>query len=93
MQLPPMGLGALLVYWRSGQVDLRAGAVCALGFSVAGYFGNRIGIGMDDRELQGLLGVFVMVVAGPLWREPHGREACHPGVSRWFSRWPAVWVR
>ncbi len=29
--LPPVGLGALREYWKQGQVDLRAGILCALG--------------------------------------------------------------
>jgi uncharacterized protein len=81
MQLPPLGLGALLVYWRRGQVDLRAGAVCALGFFLAGYFGSRIAIAMDGRELQGFFGVFVMVAAVLLWRKPDRPEAA-PGAKR-----------
>src|SRR5712675_162746 len=32
LQLPPLGLGALVMYWKKGQVDLRAGLICALGF-------------------------------------------------------------
>ena len=33
--LPPIGLGALREYWNHGQVDLRAGIYCALGFLIA----------------------------------------------------------
>src|SRR5271165_372849 len=30
--LPPLGLGALLQYWKNKQVDLRAGIYCTVGF-------------------------------------------------------------
>jgi len=41
LQLPPLGLAALLVYWRKKQVDLPAGAICALGFLLGGFFGSK----------------------------------------------------
>ena len=49
LQLPPLGLAALLVYWRKKQVDLPAGAICALGFLFGGFFGSKIAIRMDSR--------------------------------------------
>src|SRR3981189_154804 len=39
--LPPIGLGALREYWKNGQVDLRAGIYCALGFLIGGYGGGE----------------------------------------------------
>jgi len=67
LQLPPLGLGALLVYWRAKHVDLWAGAACALGFLFGGYFGSKIAIGMDSRDLRGAFGVFIIVAAALLW--------------------------
>jgi uncharacterized protein len=69
MQLPPLGLGALLVYWRRGKADLPAGVACALGFFLGGYFGSLLAIGMSSRGLQGLFGVFLMIAAALLWRK------------------------
>jgi uncharacterized membrane protein YfcA len=70
MQLPPLGLGALLLYWRKGLVDRWAGAACALGIFVGAYFGSRLAIVVSSRELQGLFGVFLIAAAASLWREP-----------------------
>jgi uncharacterized protein len=67
--LPPLGLGALAVYWKKGAVDLPAGVMCALGFLVGGYFGGRIAVGISSRVLQGLFGIFLMVCAALLWRQ------------------------
>jgi hypothetical protein len=71
MQLPPLGLGALLLYWRRGMVDRWAGAACALGIFLGGYFGSRVAISVSSRELQGLFGAFLLAAAASLWREPH----------------------
>ena len=67
LQLPPLGLGALLVYWRKKHVDLWAGIMCALGFLLGGYFGSKIAIQMNQRDLKGAFGIFVLVAATLLW--------------------------
>lgn len=69
LQLPPLGLGALLMYWRKKQVDLSAGIVCALGFLFGGYFGSKIAIALDSRNLRGAFGVFIVVSALLLWHK------------------------
>ncbi|HXN65527.1 MAG TPA: sulfite exporter TauE/SafE family protein [Candidatus Acidoferrales bacterium] len=75
LQLPPLGLAALLVYWRKKQVDLPAGAICALGFLFGGFFGSKIAIRMDSRDLRGAFGIFIMVAAVLLWRKSRPRAA------------------
>jgi uncharacterized membrane protein YfcA len=67
LQLPPLGLGAMLTYWRRGQVDLWAGIMCGLGFFLGGYFGSKIAIDMDSRNLKGAFGLFLIVAALLLW--------------------------
>ncbi len=67
LQLPPLGLAALLVYWRKKQVDFPAGGICALGFLLGGFFGSKIAIHMNSRDLRGAFGIFVMVAAALLW--------------------------
>jgi uncharacterized protein len=69
MQLLPTGLGALWVYWKAGEVDLRAGIVCAVGILVGGYAGGSIAVGIPARVLQALFGLFLMVSAALLWRQ------------------------
>ena len=69
LQLPPIGIGALIFYWRQGHVDLRAGLVCALGFLVGGFFGSKIALNIPQRDLRALFGIFLMVAAGMLLRQ------------------------
>src|SRR6266702_3159105 len=40
--LPPTGLGALREYWKQGQVDLKAGILCALGMLLGAYAGSLV---------------------------------------------------
>ena len=61
--LPPIGLGALRQYWKSDQVDLRAGISCAVGFLLGGYVGGRIAVPMPSRDLRGVFGSFLIIAA------------------------------
>jgi uncharacterized membrane protein YfcA len=67
LQLPPLGLGAMLTYWKNGHLDLWAGIMCGLGFFFGGYFGSKIAINMDSRDLKGAFGSFLIVAAILLW--------------------------
>ena len=66
--LPPVGLGALREYWKQGQVDLRAGILCALGMLLGAYGGSLVALPIPSRHLQGLFGCFLMLSAILLWR-------------------------
>src|SRR6202051_1229593 len=59
--LPPIGLGALREYWKNGQVDLRAGVYCALGFLLGGYGGGKMAVPMPSSVLKAIFGCFLMV--------------------------------
>ena len=67
LQLPPVGIGALYLYWRKGRVDLPAGLVCAAGFLLGGYFGSVAAIQMSSNRLRGLFGLFQIAAAVLLW--------------------------
>lgn len=77
--LPPVGLGALREYWKQGQVDLRAGILCAVGMLVGGYLGGIIAVPVASRHLKGLFGCFLILAAFLLWRKPQAenRHAAH----------------
>jgi len=67
--LPPIGLGALREYWKRGQVDLKAGILCALGMLVGAYAGSLIALPLPSRNLKGMFGCFLMLSALLLWRK------------------------
>jgi uncharacterized membrane protein YfcA len=67
--LPPIGLGALREYWKQGQVDLKAGILCALGMLVGAFAGSLIALPMPSRHLEGMFGCFLMLSALLLWRK------------------------
>ena len=65
--LPPTGLGALRQYWRAGQVDVRAGICCAIGFLLGGYFGGRVAVPMSSDRLRAIFAFFLLLSAVLLW--------------------------
>lgn len=67
LQLPPIGLGALYLYWKKGNLDLPAGVACALGFLLGGYFGGLLAVKIPSNQLRGMFGGFLMVAAVLLW--------------------------
>ena len=67
--LPPIGLGALREYWKNGDVDLRAGILCAAGFLVGGYGGGRVAVPLPSRDLRFLFGIFLILSALLLWNK------------------------
>ena len=76
--LPPIGLGALREYWKNGEVDLRAGILCALGFLLGGYVGGRIAVPLPSRDLRGIFGFFLILSAALLWRKTRSVSSAAP---------------
>ena len=67
--LPPIGLGALREYWKQGQVDWKAGILCAVGILLGAYAGSFIALPMSSRNLKGLFGCFLMLTSLLLWQK------------------------
>lgn len=67
--LPPIGLGALREYWKQGQVDLRAGILCAGGMLLGAYGGSLAALPLASRHLKGMFGCFLVLSAVLLWRK------------------------
>jgi len=78
--LPPVGVGALREYWKQGQVDLRAGLLCALGMLLGAYAGSFVALPLPSRMLKGLFGCFLMLTAVLLWTKSRA-EASSTGIN------------
>lgn len=76
--LPPIGLGALRQYWKAGQVDLRAGICCAIGFLLGGYVGGRIAVPMSSKSLGGIFAFFLFLSAVLLWGKTKNPTSAEP---------------
>ena len=61
--LPPVGLGAAYLYWRAGNVDIRAAAILAIGFFIGGFFGAEETKAISNVTLSRVFGVVMLVAA------------------------------
>jgi uncharacterized membrane protein YfcA len=63
MILPPVGILAVLQYWRAGHVDVKMAVLLALGFAVGGYFGGHWAQQMSSMALRRAFAVTLGAVA------------------------------
>ena len=68
-------------YWKQGQVDLRAGILCALGMLFGAYGGSLVALPIPSRHLQGLFGCFLLLSAVLLLRKAEPGEG-----RRWLEK-------
>lgn len=64
--LPPVGLLAVLEYYRHGNVDLKAALIVAIAFMVGGWIGAHLANHISGHLLKLLFGIFVLGIGGYL---------------------------
>lgn len=64
--LPPVGLWAVLEYYRYGNVDLKAALIVAIAFMVGGWLGAHLANHISGHLLKLLFGIFVLGIGGYL---------------------------
>jgi uncharacterized membrane protein YfcA len=60
--LPPVGLAAVLVYYRNGNVDVRAAVCIAVCMFLTAWIGSRLALKVGVVYLRLLFGIFISVV-------------------------------
>jgi uncharacterized protein len=60
--LPPVGLFAVMEYYRHGNVDLKAGALIALGLIIGAWMGSFEAHKLPEIWLKASFGVFLVLV-------------------------------
>jgi uncharacterized membrane protein YfcA len=63
MMLPPVGIFAVINYYKAGHVDWRVAAILALFFIVGSIFGSKLAIKIPQDILKKVFGVFLLLVA------------------------------
>src|SRR5258708_28789098 len=60
--LAPVGILAFWEYYKSGNVDLKAGLLIALGYALGGYFGGSWAQHLSATVLQRILGGLMVLI-------------------------------
>lgn len=63
LMLLPIGILAAWNYFKSGNLDVKAGLIISLAFVIGGYFGSKYALGIQEATLKRIFGVFMMIVA------------------------------
>jgi uncharacterized membrane protein YfcA len=63
MMVPPIGILALMPYWKRGCVDVRAAGLICAGFLIGGWIGGQIAAGISSAMLQKFFAVLLIAVA------------------------------
>lgn len=63
MMLPPIGILAVMNYYKAEAVDMRAALILAAAFIIGGYFGSKLSLRLDPVKVKLIFGVFMLFVA------------------------------
>jgi uncharacterized protein len=63
--LAPVGIFAVLAYWRAGKLQFKTAVLISIGLAIGGFFGAEIALGLPRETLKQIYGAFLLYVA---WR-------------------------
>ena len=63
MLLPPIGILAVMNYYKAGYVDFKIAAVLCVAFIAGSYFGSKLALNLEESTLKRIFGVFLMILA------------------------------
>ena len=67
LMIPPIGIFAVMPYFKRGLVDVRAAALICVGFIIGGYIGGRLSVGIPAAALQKMFAVLLVAIAVKLF--------------------------
>ena len=63
MLLPPIGILAVINYYKAGYVDFKIAGVLIVAFVIGSYFGSKVALNLQESTLKRIFGVFLMLLA------------------------------
>ena len=63
MMLPPVGIFAVLNYYKAGHVDIKVALILATVFIIGSIFGSKLAVKLPQDLLKKIFGVFLLLVA------------------------------
>ena len=63
MLIPPVGILAVVTYYRYGMVDLKAAALLCIGFVAGALIGARLATGMQSMMLEKIFGGILLLIS------------------------------
>lgn len=63
LMLPPIGILAVMNYYKAGQINWGYGVVIALTFIIGAYFGSKLSLKLSANLVKFIFGVFMLYVS------------------------------
>jgi uncharacterized membrane protein YfcA len=63
MMIPPIGILAVMNYYKKGLVDINSGLILATSFVLGGYFGSRLALSVSPELIKKVFGVIIIAIA------------------------------
>ena len=63
LMLLPIGILAAYNYYKTGNLDVKAGLIVAAAFVIGGYFGSKFSLSIDQVTLKRIFGVLMFFVS------------------------------
>jgi uncharacterized membrane protein YfcA len=63
MMIPPVGIFAVMNYYKAGHVDLKVAAILACVFVIGSIFGSKLAVKIPQDVLKKVFGIFLILVA------------------------------
>ena len=64
--LPPVGILAVMNYYKKGLLDIKVVAIMAIAFVVGAFLGSKISITLSEDKLKKFFAVVLLLIAGKL---------------------------
>jgi len=63
LMLPPIGILAVMNYYKAGELNIGYGIIIALGFVVGGYFGSKLALKLSPATVKLIFGALMVYVS------------------------------
>jgi uncharacterized membrane protein YfcA len=63
MMIPPVGILAVMQYYKKGHVDLRLAGLLCIGFVAGAWVGSKLAVSMPEGVLKKVYGVILVLIA------------------------------
>ncbi len=61
--LMPVGIFAVINYYKAGYVDVKMAGVLCVAFVVGSFLGSKVALGLPENVLKKIFGVFMMLIS------------------------------
>lgn len=60
--LLPVGILAVMEYYKHGEIDIKVALIISLGFLAGGYFGSKIALILPQETVKKIFAIFIIVI-------------------------------